>query len=99
MMRIPRVRFTIRALMIAVVLVATILGSGIELWNRSQRFHAMADFHYAMTINGRPEELGSAIIVRDKRRAARNQWHEMMGRKYDSASSHPWCPVVSCFRR
>ena len=61
-MPMPRVRFTVRRLMVAVAVVALALGVPSALHRRAERFHALADYH-ALWAN-RPGEWAWTQIAR-----------------------------------
>src|SRR3954466_12764246 len=100
-MRLPRVRFTVRRMMVAVA----IFGASLwycEMGRRSKNFLAMADFHRlkAEIFRGRVEsaaELTSIdpirmgdIMGRDRRL---EHHHSELGQKYEHAAHYPWLPV------
>jgi hypothetical protein len=104
--RWPRVRFTLRTLLVAVAIAAVILG----LWGRSDRFRSIAlDFEMEReTLIGaldahllpaaRPGETPEREA--ERRQAARpllayDDYLSKMADKYYRASSRPWLPVLS----
>jgi hypothetical protein len=93
----PIAQWTTRGLVITVAAIALMLHLGIalevELERRGRHFQELADAHYSKTINGRPKELGGMIIPRRKA-VARDEWHSLMGWKYDFAARNPWLPVA-----
>jgi hypothetical protein len=82
-MRPPRVRFTVRWLMIAVAVVGMLWGGGVEVQRRSARYRKIADSHFPRIFHLRP---GSIMTPREK-------WHVALWRKYDRLSRYPWLPV------
>ena len=92
-MRAPRVRFTVRRLMIAVAVVGIILGPYTTCRNRAARFDERCEWHYR-----RIDELLRGVYYGDdaawRRVAARAAWHTEMHEKYDLASRRPWLPVA-----
>jgi hypothetical protein len=84
-MRLPRPRFTLRRLMVAVAVMAVVLGLCRWLWTRSVAFRSIADAHNAQRMGGIPmhtENLPSLL------------YHIEMGNKYDRAARYPWLPVA-----
>ena len=87
-MRLPRVRFTVRGLMVAVAVVGVVLGGFVELMRRRIRFRNMAACleRRAMDIwaseHGDPENPSELV-----------RWHFRMSCRYDYAAAYPWLPV------
>ncbi len=85
-MRFPRVRFTVRRMMVAVAIVACICWASL-LIERRRRFliiagsHRMPDARFLWN-RGADYELR---LVR---------WHDEMQAKYEFAAAHPWLPVA-----
>ena len=105
-MRLPRM--TTRRWMIAVAVVAILLGAGLETGRRSFRFARLSDchsnaalecFHALMTLGGwpppqdpSPAELGR---VRNLYRVrALVHYHSALTQKYERAARYPWLPVA-----
>ena len=91
-MRPPR--FRTRTLMVAVAVVAVLLGAGVKLRRRREHFAAMADTHEAMThaggsVFGGPEERERAWAWFDKR----YEFDKAMAEKYRRAARYPFLPV------
>lgn len=106
-MRIPRLRITLRATMVAVAIIAAVL------WvvERRERFRRIALGHqfekrkvfmndleiYLIALADQGE---SMTRTAERNRAARpfirfSQYHEQMTEKYERAASRPWLPVTS----
>lgn len=87
-MQLTRPRFTVRRLMIAVAVIAILLGVGAGLQRRREKFRAIADSH-------RDEWNGfySGSLDDIWRQSARNQYHRTMQDKYERAARHPYLPV------
>ncbi len=88
-MPIPRVRFTVRRLMLAVAIVALFGAWLAEAPKRRERFlniaQASSDWdRFWFVSDGRSAE----IVSVEKRR-----WRSAMERKYFWAADHPWLPV------
>ncbi len=90
---LTRVRLTVRRMMVAIAVAGTLLGVGIELMRRRERFLAISEVHvgYAglegtLVITGE----GPAYVGL---RTEKGRWHELMRRKYDYYARHPWLPV------
>lgn len=84
-MRLTRPRFTVRWLMIAVAIVAVVLGLSRWLWNRSVAFRAIADVHNAHRMGSIPMHTGNLPWL---------MYHIEMEKKYDRAARYPWLPVA-----
>jgi hypothetical protein len=103
--RLPRVRFSVMSLMIAVAVVGSVLGSIME---RRARFLRLAEHHnaqvvgvthaWAMRSNGVSwvcsevwtDAKGNSSSVLQ---AAKDVWHRELASKYLIAASRPWAPV------
>jgi hypothetical protein len=94
--------------MIAVAIVAILMGAGLGLGRRSHRFarlsayHANAaleHFHTVMALGGWPpqlQELSLADLARVRivhRVRALVNYHSALAQKYDRAARYPWLPV------
>jgi hypothetical protein len=87
-MRLPRPRFTVRRLMVAVAVVGLMFGFGAWLARRSAEFQKKSDSY-----------LGTVRVMysigRWKPRGFdRNSWAWGMAQKYHDAARHPWLPVA-----
>jgi hypothetical protein len=103
-MRVPRVRFTIRWLMIAVAVVGTVLGVVLE---RRSRFLRLADYHRSQIVGAhRVQALmrngGCVTFWMDAKgrtvsspQEAKDRWHTELSSKYVLAARCPWLPVES----
>ncbi|MDB5352838.1 MAG: hypothetical protein JWN86_4085 [Planctomycetota bacterium] len=92
-MRLPRFRFTVRRMMIAVAIVAGLIWAGLELLGRSERFLARSLEHV-----GDAAMEGTLVITEDGpayvgMKSEKARWHEAMRRKYDYYGRRPWLPV------
>jgi hypothetical protein len=83
-MRLPRPRFTLRRLMVAVAIIAVAIDSGIVVW-RMETYAMRADAHARHLNSGRSFLDDSADLI---------QWHERMRLKYEYAARNPWLPVA-----
>ena len=96
----PRFRFTIRRIMVAVAIVGVIVG----LWQRSAEFHRKA---VALAFSSWPQRLVPDrlpfIVIpemyraRDEKRRRLERWESWriaMSAKYERASHYPWFPVA-----
>ena len=95
----PRVRFTVRRLMVAVAVVAILCGASV-LVRRSSYFRAKA-VRYRVRV-GMERSLLSMLMMRydssepewaGPRRRRISRLQELM-RKYDRAARYPWLPVA-----
>jgi hypothetical protein len=90
-MQIPRVRFTVRRLMIVVASVALAIVVAV----RSHRMRELADYHWGqLSLQSVLAPLGSGgamvTLIADKCR-----WHEAMALKCERAARYPWLRVAS----
>ena len=91
-MRLPRLRFTVRRLMLAVAIVAVILGAASGVRRRAERFRMIESYHrrnYHFSFVGNP----SLDAEKTAKFIARNNWHNAMTMKYGDAADHPWLPI------
>ncbi len=98
-MRIPRVRFTIRWLMIGIAIAGSVLGAAVECRRRHDRFlrlaaHHLASVHIVNTAcnlsRTQINEYGEDVRQRSN---AWIRWHREMAVKYRRAATRPWLPV------
>lgn len=89
-MRLSRVRFTVRRMMIAVAIVAAMMG-WFALQRRAERFQQRAALHgrEAEEIQDY-REMGIDEPLLNKRLA----YHTEMRRKYDRGVLYPWLPMA-----
>jgi hypothetical protein len=96
-MRLPRPRFTVRRLMVAVAIVGLGLG-WIEV--RRKQFTSMALDHYRKFREPCDEEgfgVSSTPPISEERRVVlreRDAYHQAMCDKYHQAARDPWLPVT-----
>jgi hypothetical protein len=96
----PRFRFTIRRMMVAVAIVGVIVG----LWQRSAEFHRRA---VALAFPSWPQRLvpdrlpfivtPEMIRAQEEKRRRLERWETWrisMSAKYQRASRYPWLPVA-----
>ena len=81
----PRVRFTIRRMLVAIAVVAVYLGWSRWMERRSERFRALWIEH----IN----KVGEISSPKPSPREVQGYYHLKMGEKYKSAMNRPWLPV------
>ena len=86
-MPLPRPRFTVRTLMVAVAIVAVVLGGSIERRNRFRKLAALHQSKFNILLERSPciGFFGGAVD--------RLGWHETMKFKYDDAARYPFLPV------
>jgi hypothetical protein len=93
-MRVPRVRFTVRQLMIAAALVAVLMAVGVGLQRRTAHLKRLSRWQSGeanrwelllteSSVNG---PLASAIL--DK-----VHWHDAIAAGYERAAGSPWLPI------
>ena len=93
-MRLPRVRFTVRGLMVAVAAVGLVLGVYATCRSRSARFHALMISHESRAMELLDEAPPGADAAVRRRFHTRLDWHETMYAKYERAARHPWLTVA-----
>ena len=89
-MGLPRVRFTVRRMMVAVAAVA-LMSYGVVLWRRASEYRGRAD-SYGIRVIMVDSGLSPDDLERKNRRL--NEYYESMQRKYDRAARYPWLPVA-----
>lgn len=108
-MRLPGVRFTVRGMMIAVAVIALVVGGGIT-WARQRAYKRMASA-YAVRQTALEKGVGR-WLARERRRKLEGlpldcglegpyyrrsekevQWNALLRRKYERAAARPWLPV------
>jgi hypothetical protein len=106
-MRLPRMRFTVRRMMIVVVGVGLLTGVGRAMGQRSARFRMLSEKHWAEHWDGAivfrsgdvegtgPDsgEQNPAIVEIRRRVAAQQVFHRRMAEKYERAARYPWLGV------
>jgi hypothetical protein len=94
-MKLPRVRVTVRRLMIAVAVVGIVLGPLVYLGQRSRRFGQISRVHVRAMSDGAIEaaKLKRRGDPRAKLAYARADYHQAMWLKYFHAARYPWLPV------
>jgi hypothetical protein len=83
-MRLPRPRYTVRRLMVAVAIIAVATYTGIVVW-RIETYAMRADAHARHINSGHSFKYDSIDLI---------QWHERMRLKYENAARNPWFPVA-----
>jgi hypothetical protein len=106
-MKLPRVRFTVRRMTVAVAIAAVVIETW-QLWMWSCVYH-----HFAEQASASETEFRQAIVERREirgclrpppgepppsatRLAKLKEWethYSLLKRKYQYASSHPWVPI------
>jgi hypothetical protein len=90
---LTRMRLTVRWMMVAIAIGATLLGVCIELTRRRARFLEIAEAHAGYA------GLEGTLVITDQGpayvglRTEQGRWHELMRRKYEYHARHPWLPV------
>jgi hypothetical protein len=102
-MRMPRVRFTVRRLMVAVAVLALVAAIG-EMTRRSASYDRLARYYAEretlsldlMAAFARPDrpELSEVCSVEYARNRAFAEHEERLKRKYRRAARYPWLPVA-----
>jgi hypothetical protein len=83
-MRLPRPRFTVRRLMVAVAITAVAIYMGLVAW-RIETYAMRADAHARHLNSGHSFKHDSTDLI---------QWHERMRLKYENAARNSWLPVA-----
>ena len=92
-MRVPRVRFTVRRMMVAVAIVAIIMGA-VDLWQNSVSYrskiahHAQMERSSVFVIGGDDTPAAHEELARVSR--AWTEHHATLRRKYERAAARPW---------
>jgi hypothetical protein len=92
-MRPPR--FRLRSLLIAVAILATLLGVGVKLrrdaaqYDRLSRRHSGEAGAWELRLAGRVVGPSQARAI-----LGRAHWHDAMAEKYRRAAARPWLPVA-----
>jgi hypothetical protein len=105
-MRMPRFRFTVRRMMVAVAIVGFLLGAA-AMWRIAASRGASAAYHAReaefsrrslkdyrdgrVTLRGTLTDREAARIARRLERIA--PYHDVLARKYERAARYPWLPV------
>jgi hypothetical protein len=97
-MRLTRVRFTVRRLMVAVAAAGAMSAAVAAIRARSERFRSLAEYHaarVAMWSRGSEGRYRVWVDWRGERvsRAA-SGWHADLAGKYERAARHPWLSVA-----
>ena len=104
-MRMPRFRFTVRGMMVAVAVVAVPLASMAVIERRRAAFERAASYHDGQIIgkilpNHPPPSYRFSTVRFDTlqplsdREIRRNHWHGDLYIKYVLAARRPWLPVA-----
>jgi hypothetical protein len=83
-MRLPRVRFTVRRMMVAVALIASVLGLLVWMDRRAREFRDRRDYH---------RTCWSAIDEGFDVEPAPAAYHRTMAEKYRRAAERSWLPI------
>jgi hypothetical protein len=92
-MRLPRVQFTLRRLMVAVAIVGLTVGIGIEGERRRSRFLRIAIDHSHQAILRLSGNTWSPLRMVEMQKAYAH-YHDLMAQKYKRAARYPWLPVA-----
>jgi hypothetical protein len=107
-MRVPRVRFKVRAMMASVAILAVLMGTFVEygrLSRKSADLRARVEEHagleqtlrWTIATSGAdaPIDISAGPGIRSKRFSARAgaEWQAALRRKYERAARYPWLSV------
>jgi hypothetical protein len=89
-MRLPRLRFTVRRLLL-VVAVAACGGWGVKLWRLSREYAEIAKMHreWEPTFRWLPDK----SLWLAEYSISREHYHDPIARKYERAARYPWLHV------
>jgi hypothetical protein len=79
-MQLPRPRFSLRRMMVAVAIVGVVFGVLV----RAARFQQVSDYHRGRIILISPPDPRVHVTL----------YHMQMANKYSYAARHPWLPVT-----
>ena len=96
-MRLPRVRYTVRRMMVVVLIVAIMLAIHVTLQRRRVRFEQLSRYHIQSiriesSCSWAPYEPEESDVLSDKA-LWQAIWHAKLSRKYSEAARRPWLPV------
>ena len=103
-MRQPRLQFTVRRMMIAVVVVAILCGVAADLWRRHVSFKRQSDeyaekandeFVKGYLIDHRSRFISEPEIRERDEHYRLMEYYDELKVKYERASGRPWLPVAS----
>lgn len=83
-MPLPRPRFTVRRMMVAVPIAGVVTYTGMVVW-RIETCAMRADAHARHLNSAYSFKYDSTDLI---------QWHERMRLKYENAARNPWFPVA-----
>src|SRR4051794_27420521 len=87
-MRMPRVRFTMRWMMVSVAIVAIIVAPKMVAARRAEIANLRVEYEAA-----RDAHLDEALSISDTKAHRLRQWHIGLYQKYRRAPQNPWPPV------
>ena len=95
-MPLPRVRFTVRRMMVAVAAVAILLGAALTLRGRQRWFRELRREHQTRALLEFEVPLKNGTIPRERRGHAirLRDWHWRLVEKYRRATRYPFLPVA-----
>jgi hypothetical protein len=85
-MPMPRFRFTVRRMMVAVAIVA-VAGFALAVGLRRSSFRTLEDFH-------RRAKADAVSSIRGRKGRALADYHDGLRWKYARAARYPWLPVA-----
>src|SRR5262249_55578805 len=100
-MRLPRVRFTLRSMMVAMAVLAAVLWVA----ERKLRFRRLAEYH---SLRSEADIICCVMLVTDDGKQTslvesatgtpttltRRDWHRVLRKKYERAARSPWLSVA-----
>ena len=89
-MQLPRVRYTVRQMMVVVLIVAIMLAIHVTLQRRRGRFERLSHYHIQSI---RIESICFCAPYESDVLSDKALWHLKLSRKYGEAARRPWLPV------
>jgi hypothetical protein len=101
MMRLPRLQFTVRRLMLVVAIAGLVTGGGVwgyRMWELSGGYTGMAQQQWSDVHENLKELVGYGYGGREPDKlaeliAARAVYHSALAQKYERAARYPWFPI------
>jgi len=98
-MRLPRLRFTVRRLMVAVAILALALTGYVGIEKRRARLQRLAQHHWGMVAANSVVQADANRTIYRASATLRNRrlahYHVNLAYKYANASRYPWLPVAT----
>ena len=86
-MRLPRVRFTVRTMIVTVAIVGVLIGWSYDWSARRERCFDIASRHASVAAEYRMNAKGDQGMLRIA------AWHDHMNQMFENAANRPWEPI------